>query len=237
LLVTREEKVEPAPHRSNEKDLSMPRLRVNSFAISLDGYGAGPGQNLENPLGVGGVTLHEWAFATRTFRRMFGQEGGSTGTDEEFAARGFANIGAWIMGRNMLGPIRGPWPDNAWKGWWGDNPPYHCPVFVLTNHARASIAMDGGTTFHFVTDGIHAALKRASEAANGRDIRLGGGVATIRQYLGAGLIDEMHLAISPVLLGSGEHLLAGLDLPKLGYQRTEHVPTASATHLVLAKGR
>jgi dihydrofolate reductase len=213
----------------------MPKLRVHSFAISLDGYGAGPGQDLANPLGVGGVALHEWAFATRTIRRMFGQDGGSTGTDDEFAARGFANIGAWIMGRNMFGPIRGPWPDEAWKGWWGDNPPYHCPAFVLTNHARKPIAMDGGTTFHFVTEGIHAALKRAREAAGSQDIRLGGGVATIRQYLGAGLIDEMHLAISPVLLGSGEHLLSGLDLPKLGYRRSEHVPTASATHVVITR--
>jgi dihydrofolate reductase len=213
----------------------MPKLRVHSFAISLDGYGAGPGQDLANPLGVGGVALHEWAFATRTIRRMFGQDGGSTGTDDEFAARGFANIGAWIMGRNMFGPIRGPWPDEAWKGWWGDNPPYHCPAFVLTNHARKPIAMDGGTTFHFVTEGIHAALKRAREAAGSQDIRLGGGVATIRQYLGAGLIDEMHLAISPVLLGSGEHLLSGLDLPKLGYRRSEYVPTAGATHVVIAR--
>jgi dihydrofolate reductase len=213
----------------------MPRLRVHSFAISLDGYGAGPGQGLDNPLGVGGVALHEWAFATRTFRQMFGQEGGTTGTDDEFVARGFDNIGAWIMGRNMFGPVRGSWPDDSWKGWWGDNPPYHCPVFVLTKHPRTSFTMDGGTTFHFVTDGIHAALKRAAEAANGRDIRLGGGVATIRQYLRAGLVDEMHLAISPILLGSGEHLLAGIDAPTLGYQCTKHVPTTNATHIILSK--
>jgi dihydrofolate reductase len=213
----------------------MSKLRVHSFAISLDGYGAGPGQSLENPLGIGGVALHEWAFATRTIHQVFGKEGGATGIDDDFAAQGFKDIGAWIMGRNMFGPIRGPWPDEAWKGWWGDNPPYHCPVFVLTNHARDSFSMDGGTTFHFVTDGIEAALERARQAANGRGIRLGGGVATIRQYLSARLIDEMHLAISPVLLGSGEHLLAGLDLPKLGYRRTQHVPTASTTHVVIAR--
>jgi dihydrofolate reductase len=189
----------------------MPKLRVHCFAISLDGYGAGPDQSLENPLGRGGMAMHEWTHATRTFRKMFGQEGGDSGVDDDFAARGFDGIGAWILGRNMFGPVRGPWTDEEWKGWWGDTPPYHCPVFVLTNHARAPIDMDGGTTFHFVTDGIHAALARAMEAAKDRDIRLGGGVATIRQYLGAGLIDEMHLSVAPVLLGSGEHLLAGLD--------------------------
>ena len=208
---------------------------VSSFSLSLDGYGAGPDQSLENPLGVGGEALHEWALATRTFRKMFGQDGGATGIDDDFAARGFANVGAWILGRNMFGPIRGDWPDESWKGWWGDNPPYHCPVFVLTHHPRASIAMEGGTTFHFVTDGIHAALTRAREAANGRDVRLGGGAATIRQYLQAGLIDEMHLAVSPVLLGSGENLFAGLDLLKLGYRVSEHVPTPNATHIVLTK--
>jgi dihydrofolate reductase len=203
--------------------------------MSLDGYGAGPDQSLDNPLGVGGRALHEWVFATRTFQKMIGRDGGSTGIDDQFAARGFDNIGAWILGRNMFGPIRGPWPDDAWKGWWGDEPPYHVPVFVLTNHPRASIAMNGGTTFHFVTDGIEAALRRATDAAAGRDIRLGGGVGTVRQYLGTGLIDEMHVAIAPVLLGSGEALLAGLDLPKLGYRCTEHVPTPNATHVVLAK--
>jgi dihydrofolate reductase len=215
----------------------MPKLRVHCFAISIDGYGAGPNQDLANPLGVGGVALHEWVFATHTFRQMFGQDGGTTDTDDEFAARGFNNIGAWIIGRNMFGPIRGSWPDENWKGWWGDNPPYHTPVFVLTNHPRASIAMNGGTTFHFVTDGIHAALERAGDAAKDRDVRLGGGVATIRQYLLAGLIDEMHLAIPPVLLGSGENLLAGIDARKLGYQFTEHVPTPYATHVVLTKQR
>jgi dihydrofolate reductase len=213
----------------------MPKLRVNSFAISIDGYGAGPNQSLENPLGVGGMALHEWAFATRTFRQMFGQEGGSTGIDDAFAVRGFANVGAWIIGRNMFGPVRGPWPNDSWKGWWGENPPYHCPVFVLTHHPRASLTMAGGTTFHFVTDGIEAALKRATEAAGDRDVRLGGGVATIRQYLRAGLIDELHLAIAPALLGSGEHLLADMNLVALGYRCAEHVPTAAATHVVLTK--
>jgi dihydrofolate reductase len=213
----------------------MSRLRVAAFSISLDGYGAGPDQSVDNPLGRGGLALHEWAFATRTFQRMFGTEGGETGIDEDFAARSFNNVGAWILGRNMFGPVRGPWPDDSWKGWWGDNPPYHVPVFVLTHHERPSIEMSGGTTFHFVTDGVEAALRRAAEAANGKDIRLGGGVATIRQYLRTGLIDELHLAISPVLLGAGEHLLAGIDLPKLGYRRTEHVPSTRATHLVIAK--
>jgi len=214
----------------------MTRLRVHCFSISVDGYGAGVDQDLANPLGVGGTQVHEWFFATRTFQKMQSRDGGATGIDDDFAERGFANVGAWIMGRNMFGPIRGPWPDEAWKGWWGENPPFHTPVFVLTKHARASIAMDGGTVFHFVTDGIHAALKRATEAANGRDVRLGGGVATIRQYLHAGLIDEMHLAIAPVLLGGGEHLLSGIDAAGLGYRCTEHVGTANATHVVLTRG-
>jgi dihydrofolate reductase len=213
----------------------MPRLRVHAFSISLDGYGAGPGQDLANPLGVGGKELHKWFVATRTFQQVFGREGGTTGVDDDFAARGLKNIGAYILGRNMFGPVRGPWPDDSWKGWWGDNPPYHCPVFVLTHHPRASFAMDGGTTFHFVTGGIHTALERAREAANGKDIRLGGGVATVREYLRDGLIDEMHLAVSPVLLGSGEHLLAGIDTPKLGYKCTEHVATPNATHVVLGR--
>lgn len=213
----------------------MSKLRVHCFAISVDGYGAGPRQDLANPLGVGGLALHEWAFATQTFKRMFGGEGGTTGIDDKFAARGFANIGAWILGRNMFGPVRGHWADSAWKGWWGDNPPYHTPVFVLTHHPRPSITMDGGTVFHFAADGIHAALERATEAAGGQDVRVGGGVATIREYLCAGLIDVLHLAIAPTLLGSGEHLLAGIDLPTLGYQLSEHVATANATHLVLTK--
>jgi dihydrofolate reductase len=213
----------------------MPKLRVHAFTISLDGYGAGPNQDRDHPLGVGGGALHEWAFATRTFRKMFGTDGGSTGTDDEFAARGFRDIGAWILGRNMFGPVRGPWPDESWKGWWGDNPPYHVPVFVLTNHPRGPLPMNGGTTFHFVTDGINSALQRATEAAGGQDVRLGGGIAAIRQYLRAGLIDEMHLAIAPVLLGSGEHLLAGIDAPRLDYECVEHVSTPNATHVVIAK--
>jgi dihydrofolate reductase len=214
----------------------MTRLRVDCFSVSLDGFGAGPSQSLENPLGIGGPALHEWAYPTRTFReRVFGEEGGTTGIDDEFAVRGFQNLGAWIMGRNMFGPVRGAWPDESWKGWWGDNPPYHVPVFVLTHHARAPIEMKGGTTFHFVTDGIEAALKRATAAAAGKDVRLGGGAATIRQYLRARLVDELHIAISPVLLGTGEHLLAGIDLPKLGYDCSEHVATANATHVVLAR--
>ena len=215
----------------------MTRLRVNSFTISLDGYGAGPNQDVHNPLGVGGESLHQWLVATRTFHQTFGREGGSTGADDEFAARGFANLGAWILGRNMFGPVRGPWPDDHWKGWWGKNPPYHVPVFVLTHHARESVEMEGGTTFHFVTGGIHAALERATEAAAGRDIRIGGGAATIQQYLRARLIDEMHVAISPMLLGSGEPLFAGLDAVALGYTCTEHVATPEATHVVLSRTR
>jgi dihydrofolate reductase len=215
----------------------MPKLRVCCFSVSLDGYGAGAEQSLDNPLGVGGEALHEWVFPTRTFRTMFGQDGGSTGIDDDYAARGFAGIGAWVMGRNMFGPVRGAWTDMSWKGWWGDNPPYHCDAFVLTRHPRDPIPMEGGTTFHFVTDGIHAALERAMRAANGRDVRLGGGVATIRQFLQARLVDEVHLAVSPVFLGAGESLFAGLDLPKLGYQRSEYVATAKATHVVLTKQR
>jgi len=214
----------------------MTKLRVHCFAISLDGYGAGPNQDVDNPLGVGGLALHEWVFPTRTWQTMHGKDGGLAGIDDDFASRGFENIGASILGRNMFGPIRGPWLDETWKGWWGNNPPYHTPVFVLTNHARPSIVMDGGTTFHFVTDGIQAALQRAVEAANGQDVRLGGGISTIQQYVRAGLVDEMHLAISPILLGAGEHLLAGLDMPKLGYRCTKHVPSPNVTHVVLTRG-
>jgi dihydrofolate reductase len=213
----------------------MTKVRLHAFAVSIDGYAAGPDQSLENPLGVGGMALHNWFFPTQTFQHMLGKEGGTTGIDNDLAARGFENIGASILGRNMFGPIRGEWPDDNWKGWWGDNPPYHTPVFVLTHHPRAPIPMDGGTTFHFVTDGIHAALDRAVEAAQGKDIRLGGGVATVRQFLGARLIDEIHLAIAPVLLGSGENLFANLNWPELGYQVSEHVSTPNATHVVLQK--
>ena len=214
----------------------MSRLRVQSFSLSIDGFGAGPNQDLTHPLGVGGEALHRWVFPTRTFQRMFGSGDGTTGVDEAFAARGFEGIGAWILGRNMFGPIRGPWPDEAWKGWWGDEPPYHTPLFVLTHHPRASIPMKGGTTFHFVTGGIHEALERARDAARGRDVRIGGGVATIRQYLQAGLVDSLHLALSPVLLGRGEHLLDGVDLLALGFRCTEHVASEAATHLVLTRG-
>lgn len=214
----------------------MSKLRVESFTVSLDGYGAGPKQSVENPLGVGGENLHAWAVATRTFQqRVFGHEGGAADIDDDFAARGFRNVGAWILGRNMFGSVRGPWPDEQWRGWWGDNPPYHTNVFVLTHHPRASISMDGGTTFHFVTEGIQLALERAMDAANGLDVRLGGGVATIRQYLRARLIDEMHLAIAPILLGSGESLFVDIDLPALGYQCVEHVATSRATHVVIRK--
>jgi dihydrofolate reductase len=217
------------------KEIVMPKLRVNAFAISLDGYGAGPEQSLDNPLGKGGPRLHEWFYPTRTFQRLFGKDQGTTGIDEDFAARGLENIGAWILGRNMFGPVRGRWPDESWRGWWGENPPYHVPVFVLTHHARPPLEMEGGTVFHFVTDGIEAALARAKAAAGERDVRVGGGVATIRQYLTARLIDEMHLAVAPVLLGGGEPLLAGIDLPALGYDVTEHVPSKNATHMVISK--
>ena len=212
----------------------MARLLVRSFSISLDGYGAGPAQSKETPLGVGGEDLHDWLVNTRTFKRMQRAEGGDTGVDEDFAVRGFADIGAWIMGRNMFGPIRGPWPDESWRGWWGKNPPYHTPVFVLTHHARPSLEMEGNNVFHFVTEGIHAALERAREAAGRLDIRLLGGADTIRQYLQARLVDEMHVAVSPILLGSGAHLLAGLDLPALGYKCTDCVPSAKAVHYVIA---
>jgi dihydrofolate reductase len=212
----------------------MTKLRVHDFSLSLDGYGAGSNQDIDNPLGVGGGALHNWMIRTHTFQEVEGNGVGETGIDDDFVARGFANIGAWIMGRNMFGPVRGSWPDETWKGWWGDNPPYHTPVFVLTNHPRSSIVMEGGTTFHFVK-GIHAALEQAKDAANSKDVRLGGGVGTIRQYLEAGLIGEMHIAISPVLLGSGEHLFNGINAPALGYQCTEHVATANAMHFVLRK--
>jgi dihydrofolate reductase len=215
----------------------MSKLVVRCFGVSLDGFGAGPNQSLENPLGAGGLSLHQWMFETRTFRKMNGSDGGETGTDDDFVARGFENIGAWIMGRNMFGPIRGPWPDDSWKGWWGDNPPYHTPVFVLTNHAREPLFMQGKNSFYFVTDGIHAALEQAREAAGGKDIRLGGGVATVRQYLQAGQVDKLHLALSPVFLGGGENLLAGLSLPALGYEVTSHVTTPRCMHVEIIKKR
>ncbi len=214
----------------------MGKVRVNAFAISVDGFGAGPQQSLEHPLGRGGTELHQWMFATRTFQRMIGGDGGATeGVDEAFARRSMEGVGAWILGRNMFGPIRGPWPDDSWKGWWGEEPPYHVPAFVLTHHPRESLSMAGGTTFHFVTDGPAAALARAREAAGDADIRIGGGVATVRHYLQAGLIDEMHLVVSPVALGRGEALLAGIDLPGLGYRVVDKVPGEAALHVVFAR--
>lgn len=213
----------------------MARVRVHQFSISLDGYGAGPHQSATNPLGIGGERLHEWFIPTRTFQQAHGGGDGSTGLDDDIAARGLTGIGAWIMGRNMFGPVRGPWPDENWRGWWGENPPYHTPVFVLTHHSRPPLAMSGGTVFHFVTDGIEAALKRAREAAGDKDVRIGGGAATIRQYLEARLVDEMHVAVAPTLLGSGESLLAALDLPALGYRCTEHVASNHATHYMIAR--
>src|SRR3569832_868549 len=215
--------------------MAVSRLRVASFSISIDGFGAGPDQSLAHPMGVGGQALHGWAFETRTFRQMFGEDGGSTDVGDAFARRGIENIGAWNLGRNMFGPLRGPWPDESWNGRWGETPPYHTPVFVLTHHPRTPLMMDGGTTFYFVTDGIRSALDQAKEAAGKQDVRVGGGVATVREYLRAGAIDEMHLAISPVVLGSCENLFADLDLAKLGFRCTEHVPTASATHVVLTR--
>ena len=213
----------------------MGKVRVNAFGVSLEGYGAGVSQDRENPLGVGGESLHKWFYPTRTFKTMFGGKEGTTGIDDDFARRGTENLGAWILGRNMFGPIRGSWPDEEWKGWWGESPPYHVPVFVLTHHPRPSFEMAGGTTFHFVTGGIEEALRRAKEAAGEKDVRIGGGVETIRQYLRAGLIDQMHLAFSPVLLGAGENLLAGLDLPALGYRVAEQVPSEAALHVVLER--
>jgi dihydrofolate reductase len=212
----------------------MTRVRVAGFSLSLDGFGAGPDQSLNDPLGERGMELHEWAFGTRTFRTMLGQDGGSDGTDDDYARRSMEGFGAFILGRNMFGPIRGPWPDDSWKGWWGDNPPYHAPTFILTNFPRASIVMKGGTVFHFV-NGIEAAIDQATTAAGDLDVKIGGGVATVRQYLRAGLVDDLHFALSPVLLGRGEAMFAGLDLPALGYRVTEHVATACATHVVLAK--
>jgi len=214
----------------------MSRVRIACFCVSADGYGAGPAQSLENPLGVGGLALPEWFFPTRTFQTtVAGGSDGTTGVDDEFAAAGMANLGAWILGRNMFAPVRGPWPDDSWKGWWGPNPPYHVPVFVLTHHPRAPLEMEGGTTFHFVTDGIHAALERAKAAAGGKDVRIGGGVATVRAYLRAGLVDDIHLAIAPAVLGKGEALLEGIDLKALGFERTRHATTEKAMHLVLRK--
>ncbi|AYB33320.1 dihydrofolate reductase family protein [Chryseolinea soli] len=213
----------------------MSKVKVTAFSVSLDGYGAGLDQSKENPLGRRGEELHEWIFPTRMFQKMYGEEEGTKGVDNDFAERSFDNLGAWIMGRNMFGPIRGPWQDDEWKGWWGKNPPYHVPVYVLTNHARPSIHMEGGTVFHFVTGGIESALEAAMKSANGKDIRIGGGTSTIHQFLQAGYIDEMHLAFAPVFLGAGEHFFAGIDLPRLGFTETKAVYGERATHVILKK--
>ena len=213
----------------------MSRVKVASFGLSIDGFSAGPRQSIDDPLGVGGTSLMQWFFPTHTFQQMHGGSGGDTGVDDDFAARGFANVGAWILGRNMFGPVRGPWPNESWKGWWGDNPPYHVPVFVLTHHARDPIEMQGGTTFHFITEGIHVALEAAKKAAGDRDVRIGGGGDTVRQYLQAGLVDEVHLALSPTLLGQGEALLSGIDLTALGFKCSEHVASLHTMHVVLLK--
>lgn len=213
----------------------MSKVKVSAFSVSLDGYGAGRDQSLENPLGRRGEELHEWIFPTKMFKKIYGKGEGTEDTDNDFAEKSFENLGAWIMGRNMFGPDRGPWTDDKWKGWWGENPPYHVPVFILTHHAREPLAMKGATTFYFVTDGIESALEQARKAANGKDIRIGGGVSTIRQYLQAGYVDEMHLAVSPIFLGSGEALFAGVDLPGLGFTQTKTVYGKNATHVVLRK--
>jgi dihydrofolate reductase len=217
--------------------MEMTQVKVGSFCVSLDGFGAGPNQDEENPLGVGGKDLPGWFFPTRTFQRMHGAGDGTTGLDDDFAARGIKNIGAWILGRNMFGPVRGPWRDSDWKGWWGDNPPYHVPVFVLTHHPRPLIEMEGNTTFHFVTGGIHEALDLARKAANGKDVRIGGGVNTVQQYLRAGLVDELHVAISPVLLGRGERLYEGVDLRALGYECVQFAASEKAAHVILRRPR
>jgi dihydrofolate reductase len=213
----------------------MSKVRVAAFSISIDGFGAGLRQDQTNPLGVGGLELHKWFFPTDVFKKMQGQEGGSKGIDNDCAERSFENVGAWILGRNMFGPVRGPWKDESWKGWWGDNPPYHTPVFVLTHHARSPPAMEGGTTFYFVSDGLESALKQAREAAKGKDVRVGGGVSVIRQYLQAGQIDEMHLAVSPVFLGEGEHLFQGINLSNLGFGTVKIVPGENATHVFVKR--
>src|SRR3954468_2547220 len=214
----------------------MSKVRVASFSISIDGFGAGARQDLENPLGVRGPEMFSWFFQTDVWKKMHGQSGGGRGVDNQMAERAFENVGAWILGRNMFGPVRGPWPDESWKGWWGDTPPYHVPVFVLTHHARKPLAMAGGTTFHFVTDGIASALRQAKSAGGAKDVRIGGGAATVRQYLQAGAIDEMHLAQSSVVMGEGEHLFTGLNLPKLGFSVAKTVRGENAMHVVLRKG-
>jgi dihydrofolate reductase len=213
----------------------MGKVRISAFSVSLDGFGAGPKQDMENPLGIRGAELAKWMYPTKMFHKMIGKKGGTEGVDNDFAEKSLENLGAWIMGRNMFGPVRGPWPDDAWKGWWGEEPPYHVPVFVLTHHPRKPVEMKGGTTFHFVTDGFEAALEKAKKVANGKDIRIGGGVSTVRQFLQAGHVDEIHFAFSPVFLGSGEHLFSGIDLPKLGFTRIQRINGEEAIHISLSK--
>jgi dihydrofolate reductase len=230
----------------------MSKVKVAVFSISIDGFGAGPRQDAQNPLGVRGTELHDWFFHTEVFKktqdpeafkkigpeffeRTQGQSRGTTGIDNDMAALTFENVGAWIMGRNTFGPVRGAWKDDSWNGWWGDNPPFHTPVFVLTHHARAPVAMEGGNTFYFVTDGLESALRKAKEAAKGKDVRVGGGVSVLRQYLVAGQIDEMHLAVAPVLLGEGEHLFSGINLAQLGYAPFRTVCGENATHVFIKK--
>jgi len=213
----------------------MSKVKVAAFSLSVDGFGAGPRQDLQNPLGVRGPEMFAWFFQTEVWKKMHGHGEGTRGVDNDFAQRSFENVGAFILGRNMFGPVRGPWPDDSWKGWWGDEPPYHTPVFVLTHHARAPLPMKGGTTFHFVTDGIESALRQANDAASGKDVRIGGGVSTIRQYLRGRHIDELHLALSPVLMGEGEHLFEGMNLHELGYTLDRAVAGENATHLRIKK--
>lgn len=213
----------------------MSKVRVNTYSLSLDGYGAAPGQSLDNPFGVGGMAVTTWMTGTKFFQDMVGGAGGTTGIDHEVCETGMQGIGAWILGRNMFGPVRGPWPDLEWKGWWGPNPPYHTPIFVLTHHPRPSLEMGGGNVFHFVTGGIHEALEKAREAAGALDVRIGGGAATIRQYLQAGLIDELHFAVTPTLLGSGESPINGLNLPALGYAVVEKRMGENALHVFIKK--
>ncbi len=214
----------------------MGKVRVSAFSLSFDGFGAGPSQDVNHPLGQRGAEMFAWFFKTKAFHQMTGKDGGATDVDNDFAEKAMVNVGAWILGRNMFGPIRGPWPDESWKGWWGDTPPYHTPVYVLTHHARSPIQMKGGTTFYFVTEGIHAALEQAKKIAGEKDVRIGGGVAVVREYLTAGLIDELHFAVAPVFLGDGEHLFSGLNLPQLGFSRAEYTPGEGACHVVLKKG-
>jgi dihydrofolate reductase len=213
----------------------MGKVHVSAFSITLDGFSAGPDQSLENPLGVGGPEMMEWMFPTKMFAEMQGKDGGETGVDNDFAMKSMTGNGAWILGRNMFGPVRGPWPDDEWKGWWGEEPPYHVPTFVLTHYRRDPVEMKGGTTFYFVTDGARSALEQAKAAAGDKDIRIGGGAETVRQYLQERLIDEMHLAMRPIFLGKGETIFEGLNLRELGYKVEETVPGERATHLIVRK--